>query len=54
MYVLITNDDGIDAPALLPLKLALDQVAETIVFAPEKEAPRAAFATAQGILARSG
>jgi 5'-nucleotidase len=36
MYVLVTNDDGIDAPALLPLKQALDQVAETIVFAPDR------------------
>jgi 5'-nucleotidase len=36
VYVLVTNDDGIDAPALLPLKLALDQVAETIVFAPDR------------------
>jgi 5'-nucleotidase len=35
MYVLVTNDDGIDAPALLPLKQALDEVAETIVFAPD-------------------
>jgi 5'-nucleotidase len=35
MYVLVTNDDGINAPALLPLKQALDQVAETIVFAPD-------------------
>jgi len=35
MYVLVTNDDGISAPALLPLKQALDQVAETIVFAPD-------------------
>lgn len=35
MYVLVTNDDGIDSPALLPLKQALDQVAETIVFAPD-------------------
>ncbi len=35
MYVLITNDDGIDSPALLPLKQAIDQVAETIVFAPD-------------------
>ncbi len=35
MYVLVTNDDGIDAPALMPLKQALDQVAETIVFAPD-------------------
>lgn len=36
MYILLTNDDGIDSPALLPLKRALDQVAETIVFAPDR------------------
>jgi 5'-nucleotidase len=35
MYVLVTNDDGIDAHPLFPLKKALDQVAETIVFAPD-------------------
>lgn len=35
MYVLVTNDDGIDAPPLLPLKQAVDRVAETIVFAPD-------------------
>lgn len=35
MYVLVTNDDGIDASALMPFKQALDQVAETIVFAPD-------------------
>ncbi len=35
MYILVTNDDGIEAPALLPLKQALDQIAETIVFAPD-------------------
>jgi 5'-nucleotidase len=33
--ILITNDDGIDAPALLPLKQALDSVADTLVFAPD-------------------
>ncbi|MCG3208857.1 MAG: 5'-nucleotidase SurE [Anaerolineae bacterium] len=33
--ILITNDDGIDAPALLPLKQALDAVADTLVFAPD-------------------
>ncbi|HMQ55196.1 MAG TPA: 5'/3'-nucleotidase SurE [Anaerolineae bacterium] len=33
--VLITNDDGISAPALLPLKQALDKIADTIVFAPD-------------------
>ncbi len=32
--ILVTNDDGIDAPALFPLKLALDRVADTLVFAP--------------------
>ena len=35
MYVLVTNDDGIDAPPLYPLKQALDRVSETIVFAPD-------------------
>ncbi|MEJ2560168.1 MAG: 5'/3'-nucleotidase SurE [Anaerolineae bacterium] len=35
MYVLVTNDDGIDAPALMPFKQALDQAAETIIFAPD-------------------
>jgi len=35
MYVLVTNDDGIDAPPLLPLKQALERVAETIVVAPD-------------------
>lgn len=33
--ILVTNDDGIDAPALLPLKQALDAVADTFVFAPD-------------------
>lgn len=35
MLILITNDDGIDAPALFPLKKALDSVAKTLVFAPD-------------------
>jgi 5'-nucleotidase len=35
MLILITNDDGIDAPALFPLKQALDTVADTLVFAPD-------------------
>ncbi len=35
MYVLITNDDGIDSPALMPLKRAIDAIAETLVFAPD-------------------
>lgn len=36
MLILVTNDDGINAPALFPLKQALDTIAETIVFAPDK------------------
>jgi 5'-nucleotidase len=35
MYLLVTNDDGIGAPSLMALKQALDQVAETVVFAPD-------------------
>jgi 5'-nucleotidase len=35
MLILITNDDGFDAPALFPLKQALDSVADTLVFAPD-------------------
>jgi 5'-nucleotidase len=35
LLILITNDDGIDAPALFPLKQALDRVADTLVFAPD-------------------
>lgn len=35
MLILVTNDDGIDAPALFPLKKALDRVADTLVFAPD-------------------
>ncbi|RME48982.1 MAG: 5'/3'-nucleotidase SurE [Chloroflexi bacterium] len=34
-YILITNDDGVDAPGLLALKKALDQIGETVVFAPD-------------------
>lgn len=34
MLILITNDDGINAPALMPLKQAIDTVAETVVVAP--------------------
>jgi 5'-nucleotidase len=36
VYVLVTNDDGIDAPPLFPLKQALDRVSETLVFAPDR------------------
>jgi 5'-nucleotidase len=35
MYILVTNDDGIDSPGLMALKRSLDQVAETILFAPD-------------------
>lgn len=35
MLILVTNDDGINAPALFPLKKALDAVADTLVFAPD-------------------
>jgi 5'-nucleotidase len=35
MLILITNDDGIDAPALFSLKQGLDSVADTLVFAPD-------------------
>ncbi len=36
MYVLITNDDGIDAPALMALKKAIGEVADTVIFAPDR------------------
>ena len=36
MLILITNDDGIKAPALFPLKKALDTIGETLVFAPDR------------------
>lgn len=36
MYILVTNDDGIQSPGLLALRQALDTVAETIVVAPER------------------
>jgi 5'-nucleotidase len=35
MLILVTNDDGIDAPALFPLKKALDTIADTLIFAPD-------------------
>jgi len=35
MRILVTNDDGVDAPGLLALKRALDAVGETLVVAPE-------------------
>ncbi|OQY43026.1 MAG: 5'/3'-nucleotidase SurE [Anaerolineaceae bacterium 4572_78] len=36
MLILITNDDGIQSPALHPLKVALDTIADTIIFAPDR------------------
>ena len=35
MYILITNDDGVDAPGLLALKQALSQLGDVIVVAPD-------------------
>ena len=35
MRILVTNDDGVDAPGLLALKQALDALGETLVVAPE-------------------
>ncbi len=35
MHILITNDDGVDAPGLLALKRALEALGETLVVAPE-------------------
>ncbi|MFQ5610524.1 MAG: 5'/3'-nucleotidase SurE [Anaerolineae bacterium] len=35
MLILVTNDDGIESPTLMPLKMALDRVAETVLFAPD-------------------
>jgi len=35
MRILVTNDDGVDAPGLLALKRALDSIGETLVVAPD-------------------
>src|SRR5512137_3133468 len=35
MRILVTNDDGVDAPGLLALKCALDTMGETLLVAPE-------------------
>jgi 5'-nucleotidase len=35
-YILVTNDDGVDAPGLLALKTALDKIGEVVVLAPER------------------
>ncbi len=36
MYILVTNDDGVDSEGLLLLKQALSQVGETVVIAPDQ------------------
>jgi 5'-nucleotidase len=36
MHILVTNDDGVDAPGLMALNQALGEVADTIVFAPSR------------------
>jgi len=36
-FILITNDDGINAPSLLPLKLALAEISDVAVIAPEHD-----------------
>ncbi|HEX6291806.1 MAG TPA: 5'/3'-nucleotidase SurE [Herpetosiphonaceae bacterium] len=36
MYILVTNDDGIQSPGLLALRQALDTIGETVVVAPER------------------
>lgn len=36
MYVLLTNDDGIDSDGLIALRRALEQVTEVAVFAPDR------------------
>ena len=35
-FILLTNDDGYTSPALPPMKSALDNVAETLIFTPDK------------------
>ncbi len=36
MYILVTNDDGVQSEGLLALRRALDEVGETVVFAPDR------------------
>jgi 5'-nucleotidase len=36
VYILVTNDDGVDSPGLLALKQSLQTIAEVIVVAPER------------------
>lgn len=35
-YILVTNDDGVDAPGLLALKLALETLGKVVVVAPDR------------------
>ena len=36
MHILVTNDDGIQAPGLLALAQAMRQLADVTVFAPDR------------------
>src|SRR5512141_2745008 len=36
MYILVTNDDGVDAPGLLALKQGLASVGDVVVVAPDR------------------
>lgn len=36
MYILVTNDDGVQSPGLLALRQALAQIGDTVVVAPER------------------
>ena len=36
MYILVTNDDGVDSPGLLALKQALQTIGDVIVVAPDR------------------
>ena len=44
MRILLTNDDGILAPGILAAKAALDEIAEVIVVAPERQRSAAGHA----------
>ena len=44
MRILLTNDDGILAPGILAAKAALDQIAEVVVVAPERQRSAAGHA----------
>lgn len=36
MYILVTNDDGVDAPGLTALKQAMERLAKVVVVAPDR------------------